>query len=89
MIDVLTNDSDAERDTLLISAVEAAPSGISTTDGVLVTYIPPAAFIGQVTFSYTISDQHTGSATGIITISVKNKPTEQKLHGFLPMLMGR
>lgn len=72
---VLSNDSDADGDTLSISGV-TAPSGggsavISGTD---ISYQPAAGFSGSETFSYNVTDGNDGAATATVTVSVTAAP---------------
>jgi len=70
---VLLNDSDPNNDTLGISNFDAA-----TTQGGFVqnnlngtfTYTPPNGFVGIDTFSYTISDEKSGSANATVFVTV-------------------
>jgi len=68
-IAVLANDTDADGDTLSITAVTQGASGSVTTDGTTVTYTPGASFTTSDTFNYTISDGFGGSAIGNVTVS--------------------
>ena len=67
-INVLSNDTDEENDTLSISAVTAT-SGTVTSSAGDVIYTPDANFSGQVTINYTLSDG-TDTANGVLTITV-------------------
>ena len=59
-IDVLANDTDADGDTLTLTAVGTPAHGIATFAGGVVTYTPQAGFGSVDHFFYTISD---GTAT--------------------------
>ncbi|TMO79727.1 hypothetical protein CWC16_11220 [Pseudoalteromonas sp. S3776] len=67
-INVLSNDTDIENDTLSISAVTTT-SGTVTSTGSDVIYTPEANFNGQATVNYTLSDG-TDTANGVLTITV-------------------
>jgi len=67
-INVLSNDTDEENDTLSISAVTAT-SGTVTSSAGDVIYTPDANFSGQATINYTLSDG-TDTANGVLTITV-------------------
>lgn len=73
VINVLDNDTDAEGDTLTITAVDpiGTSGGSVTTDGNTVTY-DPATFTGtdSDTFNYTISDGNGGTATAGVTVTI-------------------
>ncbi len=70
MIDVLTNDTDPEGDTLTIIALSSPANGTVTHDGVRITYTPNAGFDGEDTFTYTVSDGHGGTAQATVTVTV-------------------
>ncbi len=71
-IDVLSNDSDPNGDTLTITAVTQPANGavVITGGGTGLTYQPNANFNGVDTFTYTISDGNGGTATATVTVSV-------------------
>jgi glucose/arabinose dehydrogenase len=74
-LDVLSNDTDLDEDTLIISGVSTPNNGGTVTingnsDGLL--YTPAANFSGEETFSYTVSDGNGGTDTAIATITVSN-----------------
>jgi len=73
--DVLANDTDADGDSLTVSAADA----ISTKGGTVVnngngtfTYTPKTGFTGIDTFTYTVSDIKGGTATGTVTVTVQS-----------------
>ncbi len=74
--DLLTNDSDLDKDALVLTAV----SGNSDTHGTVsldngtITYIPDQDFAGQASFMYEISDGKGGSATGTVSVGVTSAP---------------
>ena len=76
-LSVLGNDTDADGDTLTISAFDekSANGGTvtKTADGKL-TYTPKAGFSGTDTFSYTVSDGKGGTSTTTATVTVGAKP---------------
>ncbi len=78
-ISVLGNDSDPDGDVLtIISTDEQSVSGGTVVDngsGVL-TYTPPAGFVGQDTFTYTVSDGHGGEATATVSVTVEAAPVD-------------
>src|SRR5437016_2739927 len=68
---VLSNDSDPDGDTLMVSSVGTATHGSAVVNANgTVTYMPAANYDGTDSFTYTISDGHGGSATGTVNISV-------------------
>jgi VCBS repeat-containing protein len=70
-IAVLTNDSDLDGDTLVVSGVSLPAHGTATAnaDGTI-TYTPAADYNGPDSFTYTIADQHGGVATGQVNVSI-------------------
>ncbi len=71
-INVLANDTDADNDTLTISAVTQGAHGVTViiSGGTSVTYTPAADFSGSDTFTYTISDGHGGTDTANVNVTV-------------------
>lgn len=67
---VLTNDADAEGDTLTITAVDQPANGNATHDGLVIVYTPKPAFVGRETFTYTIADGKGGTAVGTVEVNV-------------------
>ncbi|TYK66493.1 VCBS domain-containing protein, partial [Colwellia echini] len=69
---LLSNDTDAEEDTLTVVDVGNASNGasVSLVDGI-VTLTPAEGFVGFVTFDYTISD---GVNTDVATVTVEFTP---------------
>ncbi|WP_121970207.1 Ig-like domain-containing protein [Leptolyngbya sp. BC1307] len=74
-INVLSNDSDPDGDSLSISGVSSAANGTvsSNTNGTL-TYTPKAGFSGNDSFSYSVSDGKGGSATATVGVAVNPAP---------------
>ena len=72
ILTVLGNDTDADNDTLAVTAVtQPAPgSGTVVNNGTHVTYTPPLNFNGTATFSYTVSDGNGGTDTAGVTVNV-------------------
>ena len=67
-IDVLTNDSDDDGDTLTVVAVVNPPNGtVSINLDNTLTYTPAAGFVGEDIFAYTIDD---GTDTAMSTVTV-------------------
>src|SRR5207249_2949827 len=60
-IAVLTNDTDVDGDTLVVSGVGTAAHGTTAINpDKTITYMPAANYNGSDTFTYTISDGHGG-----------------------------
>lgn len=80
IIDVLANDTDANNDTLTISAYDQTSTeggSVNLVDGKL-SYIPTAGFTGTDTFNYTVSDGRGGTATATVTITVNANNTSNQ-----------
>jgi len=78
-INVLTNDSDPDGDTLSVSGHDtfgAQGGTVSCTDTGLCTYTPPTGFNGSDIFAYTVSDGNGGSDSGVVTVKVGPIPTQ-------------
>ena len=77
-IDVLSNDTDANGDSLIITDVTEPVGGKGNVRGIVtilrdqVRYSPPQGFSGKVTFDYTVSDGNGGSDTATVTVTVRN-----------------
>ncbi|HEX8235472.1 MAG TPA: Ig-like domain-containing protein [Abditibacteriaceae bacterium] len=72
-INVLTNDTDADSDTLtLLSATGGTQGGVvdGAPGGTTLTYTPPANFFGTDTFTYTVQDGKGGTNTATVTVTV-------------------
>ncbi|HEY0190012.1 MAG TPA: Ig-like domain-containing protein [Kofleriaceae bacterium] len=69
-IAVLTNDTDPDGDTLMVSAITQPEHGTVTInpDGTL-HYVPDPDYVGTATFTYTISDGRGGMSTSTVTIT--------------------
>ena len=67
---LIANDSDADGDTLTITAVANATNGSIALNGGNPIFTPTANFSGPASFSYTISDGHGGTATATATVNV-------------------
>lgn len=75
LINVTTNDFDADKDLLTVISTTQGTNGtvvINSKDSASVTYAPNTDFIGTDTFSYTISDGNGGEATATVTVTVFN-----------------
>ena len=70
-IAVLTNDTDANHDTLTVSSVTNPGHGtaVKNADGT-VRYTPAANYNGADTFDYVVSDGHGGTDTGSVAVTV-------------------
>ncbi len=71
--ELLANDTDADLQTLTVTAVSGATHGTVVLAGTTITFTPVANYFGPATFNYTVSD---GSLTdtGAVTITVIGVP---------------
>ena len=72
LIDVLSNDSDPDNDTLSILDVIQPTNGTVINNGSSVTYTPNNGFIGNDTFTYIIDDGNGDQASAQVTITIEN-----------------
>lgn len=73
-INVITNDTDVEMDSLSVSAVGNASNGLVSINGsTAIIYTPTLNFNGIDTFEYTVSDGHL-TATGAVTVTIVAQP---------------
>ena len=73
-INVLSNDTDPENDTLTVTGNTQASNGTVTRSGNTFTYTPRSGFSGADSFSYTISDGKGNAATGLVNVTVGAAP---------------
>lgn len=74
-LDVLANDSDPDvADVLIVTDVTVPSNGTATIVANTIHYTPDAAFHGNDTFDYTISDLTLGTATATVTVHVNGVP---------------
>ena len=70
-INVLANDTDADADALIVSAVTQGANGTVVINGDnTVTYTPNADFNGGDSFTYTISDEEGASDTATVSVTI-------------------
>ncbi|WP_445168019.1 Ig-like domain-containing protein [Mycolicibacterium sp. Dal123E01] len=67
---LLGNDSDADGDTLTVAGVSVPAHGSVVLNGAGVTYTPNLNYAGVDSFTYTVSDGHSGTATGTVSVTV-------------------
>ena len=70
--DLLTNDTDVDGDTLVVTAVSNDSGGSAVLDNGTITFTPDAddCGTGAGTFDYDISDRNGGTDTGHVTVDV-------------------
>ena len=69
-IPVLANDTDRDRDTLVVQLVTQPVNGWVDNMGESVTYTPDPDFNGVDTFTYTVSDNNGGTATATVRVTI-------------------
>jgi hypothetical protein len=67
---LLSNDTDPDGDPLSISSVLDATHGTVALVGGNVVFTPTKDYVGDASFSYTISDGHGGTASASVSISI-------------------
>jgi serine/threonine protein phosphatase PrpC len=70
VVDVLAGAMDPDGDVLAVSAVTQPAHGTVTLVAGVVTYTPAPNYSGSDSFTYTLSDGHGGTTTGIVTVTV-------------------
>jgi uncharacterized repeat protein (TIGR01451 family) len=73
-VTVITNDADADGDTLAVSSWTNGAHGTVTCTATTCTYTADKAYSGNDSFSYTVSDGHGGTAVGHVAVSVAAAP---------------
>ncbi|MBV5242381.1 tandem-95 repeat protein [Mycolicibacterium sp. PAM1] len=69
VVDVVSNDTDADNDTLSVTAVTGAINGTTTFSGGSITYTPTTGYAGTEVLTYTVTDG-TDTTTAKLTITV-------------------
>ncbi|MEM7133310.1 MAG: Ig-like domain-containing protein [Chloroflexota bacterium] len=70
-IDLLTNDSDIEGDSLSVTSISQPGNGTNARNAdETVTYTPTVGFVGEDSFTYTVEDGNGGGATATVTVTV-------------------
>ena len=70
-VNVLANDSDSNGDTLQVTAATATNGSVTINADGTITYTPSAGFIGSDSVNYTIDDGNGGTATAVVSITVR------------------
>ena len=72
-IDVLSNDTDPDGDSLTVSSVTNTTSGSAVINANnTVTFTPQDSFSGQAGFTYTVDDGSGGTDTAVVTVLVSD-----------------
>ncbi len=70
-LNVLSNDSDLDGDTLTLDSVTQPPNGTVAIVGGQLVYTPNANFKGTDSFTYTVDDGNGGTATATVSVTVE------------------
>lgn len=71
VLDLVSNDSDADGDVLSASVGSVANGSVAQVGGDLV-FTPTAGFVGETTFTYQLSDGNGGTDTAVVTLVVRD-----------------
>jgi hypothetical protein len=74
VVDLLANDTDPDGDPLMLVGGTSAGHGSVSFDGGSATYTADAAFTGVDTFTYLVGDDHGGTDSAVVSISVGARP---------------
>ena len=74
VLDVLANDTDADGDTLTITAVTQGAHGTVVNNGTDLTYTPATNYSGTDTFTYTATDGNGHTDTATVTMTIEAAP---------------
>ncbi len=69
-IAVLTNDTDADGNTLTLVSATPGAHGTTSINGANVLYTPATGYVGADSFTYVVSDGQSATATGTVTVTV-------------------
>lgn len=69
-VQVLDNDSDADGDAIVVTAVTQGSHGSVSFTASDVTYAPEAGYVGDDSFTYTVGDGRGGEATATVNVTV-------------------
>ncbi|MBW3563578.1 MAG: tandem-95 repeat protein [Acidobacteria bacterium] len=70
VINVVSNDTDVDGDTLTVSGNTQPANGSASCSGTSCTYTPAAGFTGTDSFNYTVSDGNGGTDTTTVNVTV-------------------
>ncbi len=74
-VNVLSNDTDVNGDTLTITSVTSPQNGTVTHTATTIEYTPATDFVGTDSFNYSISDGQGETDTATVTVTVNNSVT--------------
>jgi hypothetical protein len=88
IVNLLTNDSDPEGDSLIVSGLGQASHGTVTLMlGGQAGYQPAVDFSGTDSFTYTLSDGQLGEATGLVSVVVQGNTGGDETKVYLPLVL--
>ena len=76
VVDVLSNDSDPENDSLSVQSVTQGAHGTVINNGSSVTYTPDSEYFGTDSFTYTVTDGNGNSDTATIYMTITEVPPQ-------------
>ena len=80
-VNVLSNDSDVDLDTLTVTGATVPAHGTATVKpNYTIDYTPTGGYVGADTFNYTVSDGHGGTDTGAVNVTVANEVTRDAFY---------
>ncbi len=77
-INVLSNDSDPDGDSLSVTSVSGVNGTATINSNGSITYTPPTGYSGTETFSYSISDGKGGNASATVSVTVSAPTSSNK-----------
>ena len=73
----MANDSDPDNDPLMVYSLSQPAHGTTLAGGSgMITYTPAPDFLGQDSYTYTITDGHDAYATATVTVTVSKTVTD-------------
>ena len=89
VLDVRANDTDADGDVPSVISVTQPANGVTSTDGLMVTYTPSINFNGTDVFSYELADGKGGVDFATVTLTIEplgeQSPVAQTDYYYVPM----
>ncbi|HJO95447.1 MAG TPA: glycosyl hydrolase family 18 protein [Victivallales bacterium] len=79
-IDVLSNDSDPQNETIILKSLTTPQNGTAVIESGKIKYTPTKGYKGTDTFNYTIANTSGLTAVGLITVNVKEKAVFNKVN---------
>ena len=74
LINIISNDTDADGDTLTVYSASATNGTVVIQNDETILYTPTTDYVGTDTISYTINDGRGGSANSTVTVTINTIP---------------